>query len=149
MTALRDTARAKLNLTLEVLGRRDDGYHELRSLVAFAELGDALELEPGEDLALKVEGPFAGALARRQSRHRCSRLPPEPRRRAIKLGAFRLTKYLPVAAGLGGGSADAAAALRLIASANAGALDEDELAGDRRGPRLRRPSLSCEAGLRS
>ena len=47
MTALRDTARAKLNLTLEVLGRRADGYHEVRSLVAFAEFGDSLELEPG------------------------------------------------------------------------------------------------------
>ena len=63
MTALRDTAKAKLNLTLEVLGRRDDGYHEIRSLVAFAALGDGLELEPGQDLALAVDGPFAGALS--------------------------------------------------------------------------------------
>ena len=63
MTALRDTAKAKLNLTLEVLGRRADGYHEVRSLVAFAELGDGLELEPGQDLALAVEGPFASALS--------------------------------------------------------------------------------------
>ena len=63
MTALRDTAKAKLNLTLEVLGRRDDFYHEIRSLVAFAVLGDSLELEPGQDLALAVDGPFAPALS--------------------------------------------------------------------------------------
>ena len=62
MTALRDAAKAKLNLTLEVLGRRADGYHEVRSLVGFTDLGDSLELEPGEELALVVDGPFAGAL---------------------------------------------------------------------------------------
>jgi 4-diphosphocytidyl-2-C-methyl-D-erythritol kinase len=62
MTALRDTGNAKLNLTLEVLGRRADGYHEVRSLVGFTELGDSIELEPGDDLALAIEGPFAGAL---------------------------------------------------------------------------------------
>ena len=56
MTALRDTAKAKLNLTLEVLGRRDDFYHEIRSLVAFAALGDGLELEPGKTLRLPSMG---------------------------------------------------------------------------------------------
>lgn len=63
MTALRDLARAKLNLTLEVLGRRPDGFHEVRSLVAFAAFGDDLELAPGDDLDLEVEGPFAAALS--------------------------------------------------------------------------------------
>ena len=124
MTALCDTAKAKLNLTLEVLGRRDDGYHELRSLVAFAELGDALELEPGEDLALKVEGPFAGALVG-DNLVTAAAIAAQAKARAIRLGAFHLTKFLPVAAGLGGGSADAAAALRLLARANAGVLDEE------------------------
>ena len=63
MTALRDTAKAKINLTLEVIGRRPDFYHELKSLVAFAELGDAVELELQHDLDLLVGGPFAGALS--------------------------------------------------------------------------------------
>jgi 4-diphosphocytidyl-2-C-methyl-D-erythritol kinase len=63
MTALRDVARAKLNLTLEVLGRRADGFHELQSLVAFTALGDTVELTPGDGLELVVEGPFAGALS--------------------------------------------------------------------------------------
>jgi 4-diphosphocytidyl-2-C-methyl-D-erythritol kinase len=124
MTALRDPAKAKLNLTLEVLGRRPDLYHEIRSLVAFAALGDGLELEPGQDLSLTVDGPFAAALsgdnlviaAAEAARSKAS---------AITLGRFHLTKILPVAAGLGGGSADAAAALRLLAGANQGILDEE------------------------
>jgi 4-diphosphocytidyl-2-C-methyl-D-erythritol kinase len=63
MTAHRDIAWAKLNLTLEVLGRRADGFHALRSLVAFAGLGDTVELEPQQGtLDLRIEGPFAGAL---------------------------------------------------------------------------------------
>ena len=66
MTALRDTAKAKLNLTLEVLGRRDDGYHEIRSLVAFAALGDGLELEPRHDLALAVDWAVCARAFQRQ-----------------------------------------------------------------------------------
>jgi 4-diphosphocytidyl-2-C-methyl-D-erythritol kinase len=124
MTALRDTAKAKLNLTLEVLGRRDDGYHEIRSLVAFAALGDGLEFEPSGTLALRIDGPFAAALsgdnlviaAAEAARSKAS---------AITLGRFSLVKNLPVAAGLGGGSADAASALRLLAGANQGTLDEE------------------------
>lgn len=128
MTALRDTARAKFNLTLEVLGRRADGFHEVRSLVAFAELGDHLTLEPGQDLALDVEGPFARALAgdnliTAAAEATKAEVP------GIALGRFRLVKALPVAAGLGGGSADAAAALRLLARANPGGLSRSALAG--------------------
>src|SRR6476660_3837597 len=63
MTALRDTARAKLNLTLEVLRRRPDGFPEVRRLVAFDKLGDHLELATSRNLALVVEGPFASALS--------------------------------------------------------------------------------------
>jgi 4-diphosphocytidyl-2-C-methyl-D-erythritol kinase len=122
MTALRDTGRAKLNLTLEVLGRRANGFHELRSLVAFAALGDQVELEPHGAFDLTIEGPFARALGGdnlilEAAGAALTKVP------ALKLGRFRLTKLLPVAAGLGGGSADAAAALRLIARANPGALD--------------------------
>ena len=124
MTALRDTAKAKLNLTLEVLGRRSDGYHELKSLVAFAELGDSVALEPGKELALDIEGAFAGALEGDNLMLMAANAA-KGAYPALKLGKFNLTKTLPVAAGLGGGSADAAAALRLIERANPGALDEE------------------------
>ena len=124
MTALRDTAKAKLNLTLEVLGGRDDFYHEIRSLVAFPALGDGLELEPGGTLALRIEGPFAAALSGDNLVIAAAEAA-RSKARAVTLGRFRLTKNLPVAAGLGGGSADAASALRLLAGANPGTLDEE------------------------
>ncbi len=123
VAALRDIARAKINLTLRVLGRREDAYHELESLVAFAEAGDVLELDPGTGLGLSIEGPFAEALGGENlvlaAAGMAKALKPE-----LELGHFRLRKELPVAAGLGGGSADAAAALRLVARANGGALGE-------------------------
>jgi 4-diphosphocytidyl-2-C-methyl-D-erythritol kinase len=126
MMALRETARAKLNLTLEVLGHRGDGYHELKSLVAFAEAGDRLELEPGRDLALTIEGPFGGALTGGNLVTATAKAA-KAKRPAITLGHFRLIKKLPVAAGLGGGSADAAATLRLLTRANPGVLNRDDL----------------------
>ena len=123
VTALSEIARAKINLTLQVLGRRDDSYHELVSLVAFAAAGDLLELEPEEAFSLSIDGPFADALSGKNlvlaAAVAAKALKPK-----IKLGYFRLHKELPVAAGLGGGSADAAAALRLIARANGGELAE-------------------------
>jgi 4-diphosphocytidyl-2-C-methyl-D-erythritol kinase len=127
MTALRDTGQAKLNLTLEVLGRRADGFHELRSLVAFASLGDEVEFDPHGPLDLVVEGRFAEALGGdnliiKAARAASNKVP------GLKLGRFRLVKMLPVASGLGGGSADAAAALRLIARTNSGVLTEATLA---------------------
>lgn len=126
MTALRDTGRAKLNLTLKVLGRRADGFHELRSLVAFASLGDEVEFDPHGPLELRVEGRFARALGGDnlivKAAQAASRSVP-----GLKLGRFRLVKMLPIASGLGGGSADAAAALRLLARANDGALDDATL----------------------
>jgi 4-diphosphocytidyl-2-C-methyl-D-erythritol kinase len=128
MTALRDIAWAKLNLTLEVLGRRADGFHELESLIAFAGLGDTVELEPQDGLDLAAEGPFVADLDGPnlilKAAEAAKALTP-----GLKLGRFRLVKTLPVAAGLGGGSADAAAALRLIARANPGALTEAAVAG--------------------
>lgn len=127
MTTLRETAPAKLNLTLEVLGRRADGYHELLSLVAFAGLGDIVEFEPGGGLALVIEGQFGNALQGDNlivdAAEAAKAAAP-----AIELGRFRLSKALPVAAGLGGGSADAAAALRLLARANPAALAPAALA---------------------
>jgi 4-diphosphocytidyl-2-C-methyl-D-erythritol kinase len=116
---LAEPAYAKVNFSLRVLGRRADGFHMLQSLVCFARTGDRLELRLGEPLGLSVNGPTAehagppddnlvlraaGALKRRIPK--------------LDLGHFELAKQLPVGAGLGGGSADAAATLRLLAQAN-------------------------------
>jgi 4-diphosphocytidyl-2-C-methyl-D-erythritol kinase len=116
---LAENAPAKVNLTLRVLGRRDDGYHELESLVAFADFGDRLDFVPGGALALTVGGPSAaqaGAdadnLVLKAARALAERVP------GLGAGTFHLEKNLPVAAGLGGGSSDAAAALRLLARTN-------------------------------
>ena len=110
-------APAKVNLALRVVGRRADGYHELESLVAFAGLCDWLGFDPGDGLTLEVLGPRAREvgpvhenLVVRAVRSLAMRIP------GLRLGWFRLVKRLPVAAGLGGGSADAAAALRLLAA---------------------------------
>lgn len=126
--ALVESAPAKVNLTLRVLGRRSDGYHELESLVAFADVADTVSLAPGDELALTVVGPnaaLAGAdadnLVLKAAHALASRMT------GLRLGAFRLDKNLPVAAGLGGGSADAAAALRLLARANGMARDDVRL----------------------
>jgi 4-diphosphocytidyl-2-C-methyl-D-erythritol kinase len=124
-----ESAPAKVNLTLRVLGRRADGYHDLESLVVFADLCDRLALTPGNDLALRVVGPSAtqsGAeadnLVLKAARALAARVP------GLHAGAFRLEKNLPVAAGLGGGSADAAAALRLLARVNNLPPDDPRLA---------------------
>lgn len=123
-----DHAPAKVNLTLRVLARRADGYHELESLVVFADFGDRLSFSRGGDLALTVRGPRAAAagagddnLVRKAARALAARRP------GLALGAFDLDKRLPVAAGLGGGSSDAAAALRLVAEANGIARDDPDL----------------------
>lgn len=127
---LRDRAPAKVNLTLRVLGRRVDGFHELDSLVAFAGCAaDALTLEPGPRLALAaVDGPFAAAAGAPEDNLviRAARAAAE-RIEGLTVGAFSLTKRTPVAAGLGGGSADAAAALRLLACLNGLMLDDPRL----------------------
>jgi 4-diphosphocytidyl-2-C-methyl-D-erythritol kinase len=123
-----ENAPAKINLTLRVLGRRADGYHEIESLVAFAECGDRLTFRPGGELAVTLGGPRAAQagedadnLVLKAARALAARIP------GVALGAFDLDKHLPVAAGLGGGSADAAAALRLIARANDLPPDEPRL----------------------
>jgi 4-diphosphocytidyl-2-C-methyl-D-erythritol kinase len=123
-----ENAPAKVNLTLRVLSRRDDGFHEIESLVAFADFGDRLSFSHGGDLTLTVRGPNAVAagegddnLVLKAARALAAR------RSDIVLGTFDLDKRLPVAGGLGGGSADAAAALRLIAQANGLAADDPHL----------------------
>jgi 4-diphosphocytidyl-2-C-methyl-D-erythritol kinase len=114
-----EKAPAKINLTLHVLGRRADGYHDIESLVAFAGVGDALTFTPGGDLALTVGGPTAAAAGDVADNLVLTAAHALAERVAgLRLGRFTLSKRLPVAAGLGGGSADAAAALRLLARAN-------------------------------
>lgn len=122
---LTETARAKVNLTLRVLGRRADGYHDIESLVVFADCADTLTLTPGPELGLATGGPGAqdcgemsDNLVVRAARLLGERIP------GLTLGHFTLDKHLPVAAGIGGGSADAAAALRLLAQANDLAFDD-------------------------
>jgi 4-diphosphocytidyl-2-C-methyl-D-erythritol kinase len=128
MAALNEFGRAKVNLTLRVNGRRGDGYHDLESVVAFADCADRLTLTPGEELELTTSGPLAEAcgetadnLVLKAARLLGERVP------GLKTGSFALEKVLPVAAGIGGGSADAAAALRLLARLNDLALDDERL----------------------
>ena len=166
MPPLATRAPAKVNLTLHVLGRRPDGYHALESLVAFAGAGDTLTLAPGGALDLAVEGPtgaqagpIEGNLIVRAARALAERV------EGLRWGAFHLVKRLPVAAGIGGGSSDAAAALRLLARLNDLPLDHHAVreaaratgadvpvclapcarmmagAGERIGPALRLPHL--------
>ena len=121
-------ARAKVNLWLNVVGRRADGYHLLDSLVAFADLADTLEATASDRLTLAVDGPEAATLAGesdnlvlRAARRLADRAGVAPR------AALRLTKNIPVAAGLGGGSADAAAALLALSALWRVALPVEEL----------------------
>ncbi len=120
-----EDARAKVNLTLRVVGRRVDGYHDLESVVAFADCADRLTLLPGGELQLKTSGPLANACGDVDDNLvlKAARLLAE-RVAGLKSGIFTLHKVLPVAAGIGGGSADAAAALRLLARANGLAIDD-------------------------
>jgi len=113
--ALHEPAAAKINLALHVTGRRSDGYHELDSLVVFTAAGDRLWASAADDMSLTIEGPMAADLA--LEGNLVLRAAEALRRKAgrPRLGArLVLEKYLPVASGIGGGSADAAAALRLL-----------------------------------
>jgi 4-diphosphocytidyl-2-C-methyl-D-erythritol kinase len=127
MVLVSEFAAAKVNLALHVLGRRADGFHELDSIVAFADIGDKLTLEIAEQTSLQVDGPFAPSV------------PTTPDNLVLKahvaLSAvvdipnvkMRLTKNLPVASGIGGGSADAAAALRGLLKLADVTLNPDKL----------------------
>ena len=117
MAEMRETGWAKINLALHVRARRADGYHAIETLFAFVDAGDALVAEAADSDSLDLDGEFAEglstgednlvrrALALLRARHGAGRVPPL---------ALRLTKTLPVAAGIGGGSADAAALARLV-----------------------------------
>lgn len=124
----RTRAPAKINLTLHVLRRREDGFHDLESLVAFAGVADILELRADAPLDLEIVGPTATAAGRlednlvlKAARALAAEVP------GLRVGAFRLIKRLPVGAGIGGGSSDAAASLRLLAQLNDLALEDPRL----------------------
>ncbi len=128
--SVRRIAPAKVNLYLHLTGKRADGYHLLESLVAFAGVGDVLEARSADELTLEVGGPFAqgligdgGNLVMRAARALAAA-------GGVAAGAaIRLEKRLPVSAGLGGGSADAAAALRALAELWRLSPSEDDLLG--------------------
>lgn len=116
-------APAKINLTLHVTGQRADGYHLLDSLVVFADLGDRLGVRPASAARLTVTGPMAGAV------------PVGPDNLVLRAAALMgiaahitLDKHLPAAAGIGGGSSDAAACLRALSAMSGQPAPEDVLA---------------------
>jgi 4-diphosphocytidyl-2-C-methyl-D-erythritol kinase len=115
VSSFSEFAPAKINLHLHVVGRRNDGYHLLDSLTVFADVADRLSVTPSDALSLMITGPFAGGLESeadnlvlRAARALAAQAGLEAR------GKLVLEKNLPVASGIGGGSADAAAALRLL-----------------------------------
>ena len=113
MTALFEAACAKINLALHVRRRRPDGYHEIETIFAFAEDGDMLTAEPADRISLAIDGPFAAELGVSDD----NLVLKAARGLAGSRGcgaSIRLSKNLPIASGVGGGSADAAAALRLL-----------------------------------
>lgn len=124
---MQETAYAKINLALHVRERRTDGYHALETLFAFAEEGDRLEAEVGDGVSLRITGPYADNLPTDDNLvTRAAHAFIETF--AIKDGiALHLEKNLPVASGIGGGSADAAAALRLLARKHVVPLDDPRL----------------------
>jgi 4-diphosphocytidyl-2-C-methyl-D-erythritol kinase len=105
---MREIAYAKINLALRVRARQPDGYHRIETIFAFCEHGDILTATAADVLSLEVTGPFADALGEEEN------LAIQAARALGRTVALTLDKRLPVAAGLGGGSADAAAVLRML-----------------------------------
>ena len=129
MTVIEEFAPAKVNLTLHVLGRREDGYHLLESLIAFADVGDVVTATKSGHFSIRVDGPFSDDLppagdniviaAAEALAHGASDIPP---------GAeITLTKNLPVASGIGGGSANAAACIRALLRLNDASMSDTAL----------------------
>ncbi|MGD9537575.1 MAG: 4-(cytidine 5'-diphospho)-2-C-methyl-D-erythritol kinase [Alphaproteobacteria bacterium] len=128
---LRVAAPAKLNLFLHVLGRRDDGYHRLDSLIAFASVHDTVVAAEADRLMLALDGPFGAALADAGPDNlvlRAARALAEAADRPAH-ASLTLVKRLPVASGIGGGSADAAAALKALCALWRLDLDAEVLSG--------------------
>jgi 4-diphosphocytidyl-2-C-methyl-D-erythritol kinase len=127
MSEILEQARAKVNLALHVLGRRADGYHELSSVVAFADIGDQLRLRPAREDSLQVSGPFASAIPQDGSNMIWRAKAWLAERTALPAVSVTLEKNLPVAAGIGGGSSDAAAMLRALLKLIGHRLATDEV----------------------
>lgn len=118
MQPIFEAAPAKVNLALHVTGQRADGYHDLESLVVFAGVSDELSATPAEEDQLSIKGPFGASLTSGQSNLVLKAVSAFRAQIPDAVGHgvhIELNKNLPVAAGIGGGSADAAAALRLMA----------------------------------
>lgn len=117
MPPIAERARAKINLTLRVLGRRADRYHLLESLIVFADVGDNVRLTPGPTPSVRMSGQYIGAISGRNlidtTLERLVTADP-----TLVTGAVQVDKHLPIAAGIGGGSADAAAVLRAVRRLN-------------------------------
>jgi 4-diphosphocytidyl-2-C-methyl-D-erythritol kinase len=115
MSRLSETAYAKINLALHVRRRREDGYHDLESIFAFVEDGDFLEVEAADQISLSINGRFAAGLsAGNDNLVMCAAIALQERFGVTAGARIFLEKSLPIASGIGGGSADAAAALRLL-----------------------------------
>ena len=128
MTPIAERARAKINLTLRVLGRRADGYHLLESLIAFADVADDVTFTPGAAREVRMSGQYAAAIAGNNlvdtALDRIAATDPQ-----ATFGRVEVEKRLPIAAGIGGGSADAAAVLRAMRRANpAASIDWQSIA---------------------
>ena len=116
MTETEGFAPAKVNLCLHMTGLRDDGYHLLESLVVFAEVGDRLAVSPAAELSLTVSGPFAEGVPTDRTNLVLKAAERLRDLRGVTTGAaLHLTKHLPHGGGIGGGSSDAACAIRLLA----------------------------------
>ena len=143
-------APAKVNLALHVLGRRDDGYHDLDSLVVFADVGDWLTFTPADQFSISVSGPFAAALPPGDDNiiaksWAAAQAIAGTRGRALPPVAVHLEKNLPVASGIGGGSANAAAALKgFLGFAGIDAVDDEVIAA---GLRIGADVPVCLAGI--
>ncbi len=110
-----ESAPAKINLFLRLTGKRDDGYHLLDSLVGFTEFGDSLTAEPAETLSLTIDGPFSASLSVEPDNLVLRAARALQAATGVQAGAhLTLTKRLPIASGIGGGSSDAAATLRAL-----------------------------------
>jgi 4-diphosphocytidyl-2-C-methyl-D-erythritol kinase len=114
LSGLSETAYAKLNLALHVRERLPDGYHRIETIFAFCEDGDELSAEHAPSASLRVSGEFAGTLTRTDNLVEKAAIALREASGVSEFAAIHLHKRLPVAAGLGGGSADAAATLRLL-----------------------------------
>ena len=131
ISAHRVFAPAKINLFLHVTGRRDDGYHLLDSLIAFADTGDVVTVEPADALTLRLTGPFSDSLpvsddnlVMRAARALAAEVQAVP----LPGATIILEKNLPISSGIGGGSADAAATLKGLRSLWSVSADDSELA---------------------